>query len=89
MISTIKPNMLVKSFTKSGISSSNYYTNQSIDVSLSGHTPIGVIGWGCNQAVVNLFRCEVVGTTLNLGAAVTTAQGGISGLNITVYVLYI
>ena len=88
MNSTIKPNMLVKSFTKSGISSSTYYTNQSIDVSLSGHTPIGVVGWGCNQAVANLFRCEIVGNTLNVGVS-TVNQGTISGLSVTVYVLYI
>lgn len=88
MVSTIKPKMFTKTFTKSGISASTYYSNQTVDITQTGYTPIAVVSYGCNQAIANLFRLEVVGNTLNIGIS-TINQSNLNNVSVSAQILYI
>lgn len=78
----------VDSFSTGSITVSAYYANRTIDVSKSGKTPIGVIGWQCNQAVANIYRLDITGTTLNIGVS-TIDKSNLSACSVRAYVLYI
>ena len=88
MVSTIKPKMFKKSFTKSGISANTYYSNQTIDITQAGYTPVAVVSWGCNQAIISIYRLEISGNTLNLGIS-STSQTNLNNVSVTAQILYI
>lgn len=87
-VSTIKPKMFTGTYTKSGITANTYYSNQTVDIAKDGYTPIAVVSYGCNQAIANLFRLEIVGNTLNFGVS-TINQSNLNNVSVTVQVLYI
>ena len=88
MTSVIKPKMIKKSFTSATVTSSTYYYNGTIDVSLSGHTPIAIAGYQCNQAADFFYKMILVGNTLEFGMA-RRDNAAISGATLTVDILYI
>lgn len=87
-VSTIKPKMFTKTFTKSGISASTYYSNQTVDITQTGYTPKAVVSYGSNQALANLFRLEIVGNTLNIGVS-TIDKSNLNNVSVSVQVLYV
>lgn len=87
MISKLKHGMFVKSYVLPSITASTWYASRSESVALDGFTPIGVVGWSSNQAATSLYRCDITGTGLTVGAA-NIHQANINNLVITVYVLY-
>lgn len=86
--SVIKAKSIVKKFSTGSFSVNTYYSNRTIDVSLTGYTPIAVVGWASNQANGTIYKLYVEGNTLNIGYA-TTNQINISGANLDVYVMYV
>ena len=86
-VSTIKPKMVVKSFSTGSFSANTYYATRTLDVSVDGLTAIGIVGYQVNQAVAELYRLDLENNTVTIGVSYANQQN-INNVSVRVYVLY-
>lgn len=86
-VSTIKPKMIVKSFSTGSFSANTYYATRTLNVSVDGLTAIGIVGYQVNQAVANLYRLDLENNIVTIGVSYITQQN-LNNVSIRVYVLY-
>ena len=86
-VSTIKPKMVVKSFSTGSFSANTYYATRTLNVSVDGLTPIGIVGYQVNQAVAELYRLDLENNTVTIGVSYANQQN-INNVSVRVYVLY-
>lgn len=61
---------------------------QSVDVSKTGYTPLGIVGTGSNNNNLNILRANISGTTGYIRVHNPTSSA-LSGVTVTLYVLYL
>lgn len=87
MVSTIKPKMVIKQFSTGSFSANTYYATKTLNVSADGLTPIGIVGYQCNQAVANLYRLDLENNIVTIGVSYITQQN-LNNVSVRVYILY-
>ena len=78
---------MTKSFTFEMIYNSGY-SSTSVDITTSGYTPIGVIGFILGSSYLAPSVMRVVGNTLNIEARNHTSPQATGTNNAVVYILY-
>lgn len=89
LVSTFQGLVIRKTYTVSGKAFNTYYGTTSIDVTLTGYTPIAIPKVSLNQAILHCYLWQVVGNTAVIGVSRGTPSGTISSLSITIEVVYI
>lgn len=79
--------VVVKTYTRTNVTSSTYYTNQTFDITKSGYTPIAA-SVGLNQ-VKAVYNSRIQGNTLWVGLGNPQQTGALSAITITANVTYI
>lgn len=85
--SNLSPKLMTKSFTFEMIYNSGY-SSTSVDITTSGYTPIGVIGFILGSSYLAPSVMRVVGNTLNIEARNHTSPQTTGTNNAVVYILY-
>lgn len=86
---TLTAPFTTKNFTLSNQSVSTWYKDFTIDVTLSGYTPIGFKGISSNQANKYFYWRYFDGNTAHIGVANNGNSGTISSFTLGIVVVYI
>lgn len=80
--------VMFKQYITSGLSSTTWYLNKTLDVSLSGYKPI-YMGFSINLANCYVFSNYLNGNTAQVSVAKRDNTGTLTSLQITWNVIYI
>lgn len=89
ILSTFQGLVIRKTYTVSGRAFNTYYGTTSIDITLTGYTPIAIPRVALNQALLHCYLWQAIGNTAVIGVSRPTSSGTISQLSITIDVVYI
>lgn len=85
--SIIEKKIVKQTYSKTGLSTANYYDSGTIDISKSGYTPIGVSA-ALTVALMHFTKCLINGNTLEWGVAMNQSTTNIPRGILTFNVVY-